>query len=382
MEKIKRKDGSVRFREAYYIGNKKINSPYFTKISDAKIWKSRVETERLSRLAKGEHYFKIENVLFSDYAEKWLNTHVKANCVFRTYQGYQGNIRAHLLPRFGHLYLRDITEEHGLMLMSELKLTHKPKGILNIWNTVKGILIKARKEKLIPCDPFENIQRPKDDLKQEAFWIRDEITQFLRANTKDQLYPFFFVAIHTGMRLAELCGLCWDRIDFRMNQIAVTRTRDKTGIKDSTKTKIKRIIPMTPEVRAMLLATFHKQLNGKFVFVEKNGEEVKYSHVYRRFHQAQDRAEVLNKIRFHDLRHSFASNYMMNGGNVFDLQKLLGHTKIDMTMRYAHFSPNHLQGSLRFMNMYEGETSVVQEFIPVLDLEEKNVLDNLRIITG
>ena len=74
--------------------------------------------------------------------------------------------------------------------------------------------------------------------------------------------------------------------------------------------------------------------------------------------------------------------YMMNGGNVFDLQKLLGHTKIDMTMRYAHFSPNHLQGSLRFMNMYEGESSVAQEFIPVLDLEEKKVLDNLRIITG
>lgn len=48
---------------------------------------------------------------------------------------------------------------------------------------------------------------------------------------------------------------------------------------------------------------------------------------------------------------------MMNGGNVFDLQKLLGHTKIEMTMRYAHFSPNHLQGSLRFMNMVEEENS-------------------------
>ena len=91
------------------------------------------------------------------------------------------------------------------------------------------------------------------------------------------------------MRLAELCGLCWDRIDFRMNQISVTRTRDKTGLKDSTKTKLKRIIPMTPEVRAMLLALHHKQFNGKFVFSEKGGIEVKYVHVYRRFHQAQDR---------------------------------------------------------------------------------------------
>jgi integrase len=380
MEKIKRKDGSTRYREAYYIGNKKINGPYFTKITDAKIWKGRVETERLARLAKGEHYFEVQNVLFRDYAEKWLETYVKANCVLRTYQGYAGNLRAHLLPRFGKMYLRDITEEHGLKLMNDLKLTHKPKGILNIWQVMKAILLRARRDKLIFCDPFENIQRPRQDLRQDSFWIRDEINQFLRPNVQDQLYPFYFVAIHTGMRLAELCGLCWDRIDFRMNQISVTRTRDKTGLKDSTKTKLKRIIPMTAEVRAMLLATFNKKLNGKFVFVEKNGVEVRYAHVYRRFHEAQDRASVTNKIRFHDLRHSFASNYMMNGGNVFDLQKLLGHTKIEMTMRYAHFSPEHLQGSLRFMNMYEEEISSDKGFIPVLDLKEKNVVENLRIL--
>jgi integrase/recombinase XerD len=87
---------------------------------------------------------------------------------------------------------------------------------------------------------------------------------------------------------------------------------------------------MTQEVRAMLLMIFEKKLNGQFLFVEKDGSEVKYAHIYRRFHLAQDKAGITNKIRFHDLRHSFASNYMMNGGNVFDLQKLLGHTKIEI----------------------------------------------------
>jgi hypothetical protein len=61
---------------------------------------------------------------------------------------------------------------------------------------------------------------------------------------------------------------------------------------------------------------------------------------------------------------------------------MAGHTKIDMTLRYAHFSPNHLQSSLRFMNMIEEELDVVKEFIPVLSPQEKNVVDNLRIITG
>ena len=74
MEKIKLKDGSVRYRECYYLGIKKINGPCFKKITDAKTWKSRVETERLSKLSQGEHYFEIQNVLFGDYANKWLDT--------------------------------------------------------------------------------------------------------------------------------------------------------------------------------------------------------------------------------------------------------------------------------------------------------------------
>ncbi len=71
---------------------------------------------------------------------------------------------------------------------------------------------------------------------------------------------------------------------------------------------------------------------------------------------------------------------MMNGGNVFDLQKLLGHTKIDMTMRYAHFSPDHLQSSLRFMNMVEEECTNAHGFIPVLDLTEKNLGENVVML--
>jgi len=378
MEKFKIKSGEFRYRESVYIGNKKINSPSFKRVTDAKAWKARMETEKFARLAHGENFVEQQNVLFADFANKWLSNYVKVNCVYRTYQGYESYLRAHLLPRFGSMNLRDIKEEHGLQLLSELKKTHTPKGVLNIWQVMKAVLLKARKERLINNDPWENIQRPKLDLRQDTFWVRDEINQFLRANTQDQLYPFFFVAIHTGMRLAELCGLCWDRIDFRLNQITVSRTRDKTGLKDSTKTKLKRIIPMTPEVRSILLSLHHKGLNGQFVFVERDGEEVKYAHVYRRFHGAQKRAGITNKIRFHDLRHSFASNYMMNGGNVFDLQKLLGHTKIEMTMRYAHFSPNHLQQSLRFMDMMgENESN-----IPIVSQRENSESEKVVMLMG
>jgi site-specific recombinase XerD len=97
------------------------------------------------------------------------------------------------------------------------------------------------------------------------------------------------------------------------------------------------------------------------------------AHIYRRFHKAQAKAGLTNRIRFHDLRHSFASNFMMNGGNVFDLQKILGHTDIKMTMRYAHFTPDHLQTSIKYMNMLDESDAI--PFIDQRDFEiEKSLI--------
>lgn len=373
MEKVKLKNGELRYRECYYLNGKKITSPSFKKITDAKIWKSRVETERLSKLALGEHYHKNIEVNFEEFANKWLHNHVEVNCVHKTFLYYGSILRTHIYPRFAKMNLSEITEDHGMALMSDLKKTHSAKGIKNIWIVLKGVINKARKDKLIRFDPFEDIKKPKPDLVQDQFWIKVEINQFLLANKTDQLLPFYFVAMHTGLRLAELCGLKWDRIDFRNNQISVTRTRDKYGLKETTKTKIKRFVPMTQEVRALLLTLHQKNQGNPFVFLEADGTEVKYAHIYRRFHKAQDKAGITNKIRFHDLRHSFASNYMMNGGNVFDLQKLLGHTDIKMTMRYAHFTPDHLQNSIKFMNM-TSESEIVTPFIDHRESEMENNL--------
>lgn len=379
MEKVKRKDGTFRYRECYYLGQKKISGPYFLKITDAKIWKKRIETEKYSKLALGEHYRQTIDVNFYDFAEKWLHGHVEINCTQKTFLYYGSILRTHLYPRFAKLNLSQITEEQGMSLMAALKKTHSAKGIKNIWIVLRSVINKAKKDKVLLYDPIEDIKKPKPDLVQDNFWIKGEINQFLRANKNDTLLPFYYVAIHSGMRLAELCGLKWDRIDFVNNQISVSRTRDSFGAKETTKTRIKRFVPMTQEVRVLLMSLYkanHK--NNPYVFLEADGTEVKYHHIYRRFQKAQTKAGITNKIRFHDLRHSFASNYMMNGGNVFDLQKLLGHTDIKMTMRYAHFTPAHLQNSIKFMNMVGGDS----EAIPVLDPRDFELVEKLTMSNG
>jgi integrase len=155
------------------------------------------------------------------------------------------------------------------------------------------------------------------------------------------------VALNTGMRKGELAGLKWDRIDFSLGQITVSRTRDIFGLKERKKTKLKRIIPMNQLMRMTFLKLFQGRKGSDFVFVDENDFPLEVHHIYRDFAKAQKHAGIANKIRFHDLRHTFASQFMMNNGNVFDLQKILGHTDIKMTMRYAHYSPEHLQKAMQ-----------------------------------
>lgn len=113
MEKVKRKDGTFRYRESYYLGNKKINGPYFKRITDAKAWKNRIETEKYSKLALGEHYHCTVKVNFYEFAEKWLHNHVEVNCSRKTFLYYSGILKTHLYPRFGKMDISNITEEDG-----------------------------------------------------------------------------------------------------------------------------------------------------------------------------------------------------------------------------------------------------------------------------
>ena len=123
----------------------------------------------------------------------------------------------------------------------------------------------------------------------------------------------------------------------------VIRSRDRDGHKDTTKTKTIRHVPMNPVAKAALSYLYDRRPDGHdFVFANQDGTPMDVQHVYRDFQLAAIKAGLKHKIRFHDLRHTFASHFMMNGGNAYDLQKILGHSKFEMTQIYAHLSADHL----------------------------------------
>jgi len=323
--------------------------------------------ERQSMLLHGSGSNFYNKTTFKEFALRWIDEVITVKSSRRTIETYNSRLHKHLIPFVGDVLLSDIKKTHADQLAGSLKRSgHNAKGINLIVFTFKAILLEAKKQEYIFKNPLEFYPKIPEDPQSFSFWTKGEMNQFLGANLKDPLYALYFVALYTGMRKGELAGLCWDRIDFSKNLISVTRIRDNVELKETTKTKLIRHVPMHPAVKELLFGLMKKQNHARFVFTDSNNNPIPTHHLYRDFKIAQEKASMARRIRFHDLRHTFASQFVMNSGSLFDLQKILGHTDVKMTMRYAHHSPEHLQSTLKFFGFGEEkfeEKDIINPFL-------------------
>jgi len=174
-------------------------------------------------------------------------------------------------------------------------------------------------------NPLENVRQYRTDETEMAFLSADEIDRLLiecQRSTVSYLELVVKICLATGARWNEAASL-------KRSQIAAGKV---TFIK--TKGKKNRTIPLDADLVAEI--------------PDKSGALFP-APCYNAFRSALERAQIelpAGQLT-HVLRHTFASHFMMNGGNILVLQKILGHSDISMTMRYAHFSPNHLEDAAR-----------------------------------
>ncbi|MBY0553186.1 site-specific integrase, partial [bacterium] len=173
----------------------------------------------------------------------------------------------------------------------------------------------------------------------------------LNANRFETIYPLLVFVFNSGLRVGEIAGLCWDCINFDNRQILVKRnmTRKKT-LKEYNKTKSIRYVPMNDQVYDVLRFLWTKQTSQKLVFAKPNGEPIDPDHYSNRQFKTALKLADIEPVNFHKTRHTYASQFMMNGGNIYDLQKILGHKDIKTTMKYAHLSPDHLLEASKIVN--------------------------------
>ena len=201
------------------------------------------------------------------------------------------------------------------------------------------------KETGIDRNPADQVEVKRPDDQRDRYLSLDELRNLKQA-LDDKMYRkgtsainmtvyrlrlVVLIALTTGMRIAEVFGLCWPDILYGEGLIAV-RAKLKGG-------KM-RYVPMTPELMSEL-RRYPAVIGEDRIFPPKPGAKGERQRVEGSFEDLLQRAGIQN-FRFHDFRHTFASWYMMNGGDLYELAKILGHSNIKMTERYAKLARHHI----------------------------------------
>jgi integrase len=147
----------------------------------------------------------------------------------------------------------------------------------------------------------------------------------------DYLKPLVLLSLHTGMRRGELFALTWQSIDLESARITVHGATAKSGRT--------RHLPLNSEALAVLCGWRDQSADTtRLAFPGKNGTA--FNNV-RRSWEGVLKAAKITRFRWHDLRHTFASNLVMAGVDLNTVRELLGHSDYAMTQRYAHLAPEH-----------------------------------------
>jgi integrase len=157
------------------------------------------------------------------------------------------------------------------------------------------------------------------------------------------LHDIVVTGIHTGMRLGEILHLQWSDLDFSRMVVNVVSRQEHP-----TKSRKPRIGPLS-EILSDVLHKRLRRLGCPYVFHDGSGNPRRVDTVSRAFSKAVTQ-EAIPHITFHGRRHAFASWAAMAGGGIPTVGKLVGHSNIATTMRYAHLSPEHLKGAIAFLD--------------------------------
>ena len=279
-----------------------------------------------------------------------------------TKQGYDTLMKNHVYPYFRKKGFRlcEITKDNLQEYISEKakngKLNGKgglaPRSLKLIKNIVNQTLQFCVAEGMIPSNPCQFVKLPACQRYEAEFYTKSQIDELLEKIKSEPLYPLIRLTALYGLRRSEALGLCWDCVNFEAETITIRRTVSKVTTvvaKDKTKNNSsRRSFPMTPDIKQLLLELQTQQEKDKkffgkeyhdcdYVFRWPDGRPFSpEDYVSDKFPRLL-KANNMPKIRFHELRHSAASNLLSMGFSLKDVQEWLGHSDIKTTANiYGH----------------------------------------------
>jgi len=317
----------------YYVHGKRKRE----KIGPSKVLAENVLSKRKVEIAENKYLdIKKQNkIKFENFTEEYLELHSKINN--RSWQKSDLHNITILKRHFSGKYLYEITPIMIERFKTErIKIDEvSPATVNRSLACLKSIFNKAIHWGRVEDNPVKKVKLLKENNKRLRYLEKEEIVKLLSRCSK-RLRPIVVLALNTGMRRGEILGLKWQDIDFRRGIIYLYNTKNGE----------KRELPMNEMAKTALIRTL-KHPDSPYIFCDKNGRPFKGNR--KSFFTALEKSGIIN-FRFHDLRHTFASHLVMSGIDLNTVRELMGHKSIEMTLRYAHLSPDYKRRAVDVLN--------------------------------
>ncbi len=292
---------------------------------------------------------------FGDWIDFWYQNYSAPKLRPTTQACYSVRIYTHIIPSIGNIPLNKLTQNDLQQFYARLKKSGRKKHVdkfgeglsdrmvRSCHTTCRTVLEKAVTEGLIRINPAVGCKLPPKKAKEMQVLTPPEITRFLIQAREEGYYELFLLELTTGMRRGEILALKWRDLNLKTGELHVSRQVLKVNGKvliSTPKTKSSNRMILLPPEMLELLAELKTRTDSEWIFPSPLdlSQPRHPSAVYHRFQKILTRANC-KRVRFHDLRHTFATMALENGMDIKTLSAMIGHVSAETTLNiYSHIT--------------------------------------------
>ena len=291
---------------------------------------------------------------FGDWMEHWYETHSRPAARPGTRRIYEGYLRLYIRPGLGHIPLNRLTAKDMQQFFVWLKTEGRAdqsdgetgladSQLRNIHSLCWRALEKAVSGNLIPQNPASGCKLPPARKGEMNLLSREAMQKLLIQAKEEKYYELFLLEFATGLRLGELTVLQWEDLnlttgELRISKQAVVIVSEVVVTEPKTKAAVRTLL-LPPKVLEVF-REYRKRNVSRWLFPSPKKEDSPLlpSVVRQRLHRLLDHAGC-ERMRFHDLRHTFATLALESGKDVKTLSAMLGHVSAATTLDiYTHIT--------------------------------------------
>ena len=295
------------------------------------------------------------DMLFGDWLCYWYENHSKPTLRASTRNNYENVIHNHVLPEIGNIPLNKLSQNDLQQFYGRLKKNGRKRlteqygaglsdRMVRMCHAVcRSALERAVRDDLLRANPAIGCKLPPKKAKEMQVLTPPEITRFLIQAREEGYYELFLLELTTGMRRGEILALKWRDLNLKTGELHISRQVLKVNGKvliSTPKTKSSNRMILLPPEMTELLAELKTRTDSEWIFPSPLDltQPRHPSAVYHRFQKILERANC-KRVRFHDLRHTFATMALENGMDIKTLSAMIGHVSAETTLNiYSHIT--------------------------------------------